>query len=213
MDAAGLLQIATQPNVPLRGEGWTKMFDENSLAGWRITDFAGHGEVEIQSGMTVLGMGDPFTGINYTNSFPKLNYEISLEAIRLTGSDFFCGLTFPIGEDFCSLIVGGWGGSLLGISSLDGQDASENETTRYISFDDRRWYRIRLRVTKDRIETWLDDKKVVDANTEGKRISVRAGDIELSKPLGIASWQTAAAFRNLQYRQVAGPEGPPVRQK
>ena len=80
-------------------------------------------------------MGDPFTGINWTNDFPKMNYEVALDAMRVMGSDFFCGLTVPVGDTFCSLIVGGWGGSLVGISSLDGMDASENETTKFISFE------------------------------------------------------------------------------
>ena len=78
--------------------------------------------------------GDPFTGLNWTNTFPEANYEITMEAMRLSGSDFFCGLTVPVGTNFCSLIVGGWGGSLFGISSIDGMDASENETTKFQNY-------------------------------------------------------------------------------
>ena len=120
---------AAQPPAPFEGEGWQAMFDGSTLAGWRETAFAGHGEVHCQSGVAVLSMGSPFTGINWTNEFPKVNYEVALDAMRVMGSDFFCGLTVPVGTNFCSLIVGGWGGSLVGISSLDGMDASENETT------------------------------------------------------------------------------------
>ena len=111
------------------------MFDGQTLAGWRETAFAGHGEVHCQDGVVVLSMGDPFTGINWTNEFPKMNYEVALDAMRVMGSDFFCGLTVPVGTNFCSLIVGGWGGSLVGISSLDGMDASENETTKFKNFE------------------------------------------------------------------------------
>jgi hypothetical protein len=118
---------AAQPPAPFEGEGWRAMFDGATLAGWRETAFAGHGEVHYQSGVAVLSMGSPFTGINWTNEFPKVNYEVALDAMRVMGSDFFCGLTVPVGTNFCSLIVGGWGGSLVGISSLDGMDASENE--------------------------------------------------------------------------------------
>ena len=94
------------------------MFGGQTLAGWRETAFAGHGEVHCQTGVVVLNMGDPFTGINWTNEFPKVNYEVAFDAMRVMGSDFFCGLTVPVGTNFCSLIVGGWGGSLVGISSL-----------------------------------------------------------------------------------------------
>jgi hypothetical protein len=196
---------AAQASLPFEGEGWQSMFDGQSLAGWRETPFAGHGEVHYESGVIILNMGDPFTGVNWTNEFPKLNYEVAFDAMRLMGSDFFCGLTVPVGTNFCSLIVGGWGGSLVGISSLDGMDASENESTKFVNFESGRWYRIRLRVTEKRIEGWIDNDKLVDVDTSEKRISVRPGDIELSKPFGLAAWQTGAAFREIRFRPVTGP--------
>jgi hypothetical protein len=194
--------------MPFEGEGWQAMFDGKSLAGWKETAFSGHGAVNRESGAVVLNMGDPFTGLNWTNSFPRVNYEIALDAMRVSGSDFFCGLTVPVGDSFCSLIVGGWGGSLVGISSIDGADASENETTKFDSFDTGRWYRIRLRVTTDRIEAWIDGDKLVDVVTTGHKLSVRAGEIEISEPLGICAWQTTAAMREIRYRTVSEPASP-----
>ena len=129
----------------------------------------------------------------------------TLEAMRVEGDDFFCGLTFPIRDSYASLIVGGWGGSLVGISSIDGADASENETSRTMTFETGRWYRLRLRVSEQKIEAWLDQKKVVDVVTTNRRLSLRAGDIELSKPFGLAAWATSAAFRDIQIRAVTGP--------
>ena len=185
------------------------MFDGETLTGWHETSFAGHGELQCRSGAIFLSMGDPFTGINYTNPFPTMNYEVALDAMRVMGSDFFCALTVPVGESHCSLIVGGWGGSLVGISSLDGMDASENETTKFVTFEQGRWYRIRLRVTSGRIEGWIDNQKLIDVNTTDRRISLRPGDIELSKPMGIAAWQTASALREIKFHKVDGPADPP----
>ena len=201
-----LKQAAAQPSQPFAGEGWQSLFNGRSLKGWRETQFAGRGEVQCQEGLMVLNMGDPFTGINWTNDFPTINYEVALDAMRVTGSDFFCGLTVPVGDSFCSLIVGGWGGSLVGISSLDGMDASENETTKFVAFEPKRWYRIRLRVIEGRIQGWVDDEKLIDVETTGKRISLRPGDIELSKPFGLACWETAAALRQVRMRRVSTPE-------
>jgi hypothetical protein len=132
---------------------------------------------------------------------------VALDAMRVMGSDFFCGLTVPVGTNCCSLIVGGWGGSLIGISSLNGMDASENETTKFSNFESGRWYRIRLRVTEKRIQAWIDKEKLMDVDTTDKRISVRPGDIELSQPIGVAAWQTASALREIKFRQVSGPAG------
>ena len=210
--AAAELKVTLPPGAaklpaPFEGDGWEGMFDGQTLAGWRETKFAGHGEVRCQDGVIILSMGDPFTGINWTNDFPTMNYEVALDAMRVMGSDFFCGLTVPVGTNFCSLIVGGWGGSLAGISSLDGMDASENETTKFTSFESGRWYRIRLRVTEKKIEGWIDKDKLINVVTTGKRISVRAGDIELSEPFGLAAWQTTAALREIKFRRVTGPAG------
>ena len=99
------------------------------------------------------------------NTVPRYRLEVELEAMRVEGSDFFCGLTFPIKDEFCSLIVGGWGGGVVGLSSVDGSDASENETTGYREFEKGKWYPIKLRVTDQRITAWIDGKEEVDLGT------------------------------------------------
>jgi hypothetical protein len=204
-----LARAAAQPVATLEGEGWEALFDGRALRGWRVIDFVGGGRVEVVRGLIVLGAGDPFTGIVYTNPPPRLNYELALEAMRLSGSDFFCGLTFPVRESHCSLIVGGWGGSVVGLSSVDGMDASENETTQFIDFQTGRWYRIRLRVTEHKIEAWIEQKKVVNLTTTGRKISLRFGDIEKCVPLGISSWMTGAALREIKIRRLTAPDTPP----
>ncbi|NGO40317.1 DUF1080 domain-containing protein [Limisphaera ngatamarikiensis] len=206
-----LRRALAQPPTAWPGTDWKVLWDCRSWKGWLVIPYAGRGAVELRDGVLVMGMGSPFTGVRHTNEFPRMNYEIALEAARLSGSDFFCGLTVPVGNSHCSLIVGGWGGGLVGISSLDGYDASENETTTFRRFEKGRWYRIRMRVTANRLEAWIDDEQVVNVNTEGRRISVRPGDIEECIPLGIACWQTAAGIRNVQWRTVTGPASPPPR--
>ena len=180
------------------------IFDGKTISGWAITDFAGHGEVKVENDRIILGMGAALTGLNWTNAavLPKVDYEISLEAMKTDGSDFFCGLTFPVENSHCSFILGGWGGGLVGISSIEGMDASENETTRFYNFARDRWFHIRARVTHEKIEAWLDGDKVVNVEIAGRKISMRAGEIELSVPLGVATWQTAAAIRNVQLKKI-----------
>lgn len=175
------------------------LFDGESLEGWRISDFTGTGKVQVKDGTLVLTLGY-MTGVTYTNVFPKTNYEISLEAMRVEGSDFFCGLTFPFGETSCSLIVGGWGGNLVGLSSLDYADAANNETTRFVQFESSRWYKIRLRVEPERIQAWIDDKEMANVNTSGRKVSIRM-ECEPSLPMGIATYSTTAALRNITLRQ------------
>ena len=200
-----ITRAAAEPPAAVPGDGWQSLFDGRTLQGWKLSGFAGAGEVECRQGLLLCGMGDLFTGVTCTNPVPTMNYEITLDALRVMGSDFFCGLTFPVRDSHCSLIVGGWGGGIVGLSNLDGGDASENETTQYIAFENGRWYRIRLRVTAEKIEAWVEQKKVVNVVTTRRKLSLRAGEIERSKPLGLATWVTSAAFREIKLRHVDGP--------
>jgi hypothetical protein len=200
------------------------LYNGLNLKGWKITPFAGPGEIKVvplkkaleslpskpdqaeerkklgnpDTPVILIESGAMLTGLTYTNPTPKMDYEIQIEAMRVDGNDFFCGLTFPVNDACCSFIVGGWGGGLVGISSLDGMDASENETTKFMGFQSGQWYKIRVRVTRAKIEAWIDQQKMVDVKTEGRRISMRPGEIELSKPFGYATYQTTAAIRSFQ---------------
>jgi hypothetical protein len=97
------------------------------------------------------------------------------------------------------LIVGGWGGSVVGLSSIDGRDASDNQTTNVIAFKNKQWYHIRLRVTLEKITAWIDGRPITDQELAGHRLSIRP-EVELSKPLGFSTWRTQAGLRNLRYR-------------
>ncbi len=177
------------------------LFDGKTLNGWEITNFGPQGPVYVSGGDIILGIGDGCTGITWKNQFPVIDYEVSLEAMREAGNDFFCGMTFPVGKDPCTLIVGGWGGTVVGLSSINGMDASENETTTLRNFEKERWYKIRLQVTEKVIRAWIDDECVVDFVIGDKRLSIRP-EVQLSKPFGIASWNTTASLRNIRVRRL-----------
>lgn len=181
---------------------WLTLFDGKSLQGWRETPFTGHGKVRIENNAVILAPGEPMTGINLTGQFPKINYEVRFEAARLQGNDFFASLTFPAGESFLTLVTGGWGGDIVGISSIDGWDASDNETRTYVTFEDSKWYSFRLRVTRDRISVWIDEQQIINVSIAGRALSLRPGDIKLSTPFGFASYNTAGGIRKIEYRVI-----------
>ena len=187
--------------------GWQELFDGKTLGKWQPSDFAGHGDPAVEDGNLVLPFGETLTGVTYTGPTPRMNYEVSLQARKVNGSDFFCGLTFPVNDSYASLICGGWGGAVVGISSLDGKDAARNETRSAMKFEQNQWYTIRLRVLPDRLQAWIDDQKVVDVVTTGRTISTRV-EIDPSKPFGISAYQTTAALRNIRIRPLAAGEVP-----
>lgn len=179
----------------------TYLFNGNTLEGWEITQFGPQGPVDVYDGKIVLNYGDGCTGVTWTKDFPKVNYEVNLEARKTAGNDFFCGMTFPVKDDFCSLIIGGWGGPVLGLSCIDGEDASENETYTLKRFDKDVWYKIKLQVTDQKIIAWIDNEKLVDFDYLGRELYVRP-EVELSKPFGICSWITTAELRNIWLKEL-----------
>lgn len=193
-----LLVLFTAALLP--AADWVPLFNGTSLAGWKQTPFRGAATAMVDAKTILLPAGAPLTGITYTGTFPQTNYEIRFEAQRIAGNDFFASLTFPVGDSFATLVTGGWGGDIVGISSLDGWDASDNETRTYVNFEPKQWYKFRLRVTPDHLRVWIDEKSVVDVPIRGRSISLRRGDIGLSAPLGFASYNTAGQLRAIEYR-------------
>jgi len=173
------------------------LFDGFSLSGWDNVDFIGRGNIRIADSCIILEKGQGITGIRWTKDFPEVDYEVSLEAKRVDGEDFFCGLTFPVKSSFNTLVIGGWGGNIVGLSCIDDEDAANNISYYYRKFEMDHWYKISLRVTDKKIEAWIDDENIVDFTIGDHILSVR-WEMESSVPVGIASWQTTGAIRNIK---------------
>lgn len=180
-------------------DGWKQLFNGKDLDGWKITNFGGEGDVFVENGEVVITQGADLSGIHTEQELPKSNYEIQFEAMREQGSDFFAGVTFPVKESHCSLILGGWGGGVCGISSLDGMDAAENDTTSYQEFKKGEWYKVRIEVRENHLNAWLNGKSIVDVDTTGRRISTRF-EVDRSKPFGFATYATTGRIRNARIR-------------
>lgn len=193
-------KAAVKPLVLLSGS--------DLAAEWKVVDeMKDHGTATLKDGVLTLTAGEPLTGVVYTGKaeLPVKDYEVSFEARRISGDDFFAGLTFPVRDAKTSvtLVAGGWSGRCVGISSIQYQSADENSTTTWVEFETDKWYRFRLEVREDRFKAWLDDKELFEVDTEGKNLSMRFGDIEFCKPLGLATYATTGEIRKLEIRKLA----------
>jgi len=152
------------------------------------------------NGSILVEAGSPIAGISLESgdTLPTTNYEISLDAKRIEGSDFFCGLTFPVRDSHCSLIVAGHGGRIVGLSEVDGNDHSSNDTTRYRNFEDDIWYAIRVRVTDESITCWIDDEQIIQQTLSGHRISTPSL-AEAFRPMGLSAFESKVAYRNIVF--------------
>ncbi len=143
------------------------------------------------------------TGAKFANwtsaGMPDTNYAISYDAVRVEGRDSFGMCTFPVGshQSHATFVIGGWGGTVTGISSIEFLDASENQTRAEQVFENNRWYRVHIEVRPDDLRAWIDDRPVVNASIKGKKVTLRHGDIDRCVPFGFATWNTAGKVRKV----------------
>lgn len=197
----GLLLLAAVTPVLAQGS-WTPLFDGKSLKGWDVAGFKNQPVVRVEKGAMVLPAGAPFSGVVRRDFALKSDYEIRWEAMRVSGGDFFASLTFPAGDSFVTFVSGGWGGDIVGISSIDGWDAADNETRNYFTFESGKWYGFRVVVSAEKIQVWIDGKSVVDVVVGGRVLGLRPGDSKLTVPLGFMSYNTTGMVRGVEVRGV-----------
>jgi hypothetical protein len=157
----------------------------------------------VKDGILIVPAGKPMTLARFSQwqarQLPVTHYTLTFQAKRHAGDDFFAAMTFPCGslQTCLTLMLGGWGGDLCGISSLDGKDASENEQRSSQTFRPDHWHDFRLEVRPDTLQVWMDERRIVNASLTGRTLSLRPGDIELCAPFGFASYWTEGHIRQL----------------
>ena len=200
---AGFL-AACRPAAPVPVAAVSYRLLEPPWAGrWEPAGIPEQGKIALAEGELSLEAGGPMTGARFA-AWGELElgdrpYTISYAARRLEGEDFFGTVTFPVPGRGASVsfVLGGWGGSVMGISSIDFSDANENSTRGEHRFSSGNWYRVRLTVTPDLIEARLDERLVVSTAIKGRQIGLRPGFIDHCLPFGFASYGTFARIKDV----------------
>jgi len=155
----------------------------------------------------------PLAGVTWSDTeggeldLPTSPYWIEVDFTKRFGTDFPCALTFPAAGAHISLVLGGWGGTVCGLSCLDGEDASRNPTRFLRAFPPGVRTALRMEVRDAFVRAWLDGQLVVDVDLTGREVSVRA-ELLPSRPLGLAAFATAVDFHRVCWGdlQRMGPE-------
>lgn len=183
-------------------QAW-RLLEAPLLQHWQSAGIEGEGNITIAANEITLGPGQPMTGVRLGAwsdlKLPLIDYAIEFEAMRVDGQDFFASITFPVRRiDTCAtFVLGGWGGGLVGISSIDEQNANENATRSEHRFINGQWYRFRLEVRDDELKGWMNDRLILNASIKGRTISLRPGQIEQCAPFGVATYLTTGKVRAL----------------
>ena len=194
------LQACSEGEPEKAAKRWA-LFEAPLVGKWQDTKIEGGGEIQRETDGFTLKEGTPMTGNVFPtweqDGLPLINYRLTYEAMRVSGSDFFGSVTFPVGsrERCVTFVLGGWGGAQVGISSIDGADASQNTTGSSVKFEEGRWYRIRIEVQDESLRVWLDDRPLVSFNPKGRQLHLRGADIEKCVPLGFATFGTEGRVR------------------
>jgi hypothetical protein len=211
----GLLSVVLvgcdEGKTPKAEVGRWDLFAAPLVEHWREAKIESSGGMTRETDGFTLKEGAPMTGNvlpTWTeDGLPLTDYAINYEATRLNGHDFFGSVTFPVGKaDRCvTFVLGGWGGSQVGISSIDGYDASENTTGSSQHFEDNRWYRVRIEVTDRFLKVLLDGRLIINTNITGRSLSLRGGDIHQCVPFGFATYGTTGRVRGCVIEKLAVP--------
>jgi hypothetical protein len=198
----GLL-AACRPTAPeVKPKQWALM-EGAPAAAWQQAGIPEEGQIAVKDGNLEIGIGAPMTGAKFTAwdqaVLPGTSYTIRYETMRVEGRDIFGMCTFPVSshEAHATFVIGGWGGTVTGLSSLDFLDASENATRAEQAFQHGVWYAVRIEVRPEDIRVWINDRPVVNASIKGKKVSLRPGDIDHCLPFGFATWGTKAKVRRV----------------
>lgn len=218
MTSVYVLAQADEKSGGGKENGWQSLFDGKSMEGWQPADLYKPGECKVADGSLRMAAGKrgengPMTGLVSTRKdLPKQDYELRFKARRVEGDDFFATVTFPVGKAFCSFVTGGWGGETVGLSTLDGMDASENDTSGSFAFEKGKWYTIRIRVTDQKIQAFINEKQLVDVATTDRKVGIRLECLPC-RPLGLATYRTTGEVKDIEIRKLTSDEIKEVNKK
>jgi hypothetical protein len=200
---AGLVSCGPgEPDAAPKGPTRWDLFGKELTSRWKEAEMMHSGGLRQEADGYTLKAGSPMTGMVFPtwekDGLPLTSYRLTYEAMRVSGKDFFGSVTFPVGGvDRCvTFVLGGWGGSQVGISSIDGLDASMNSTGSVQKFEDGKWYPIRIEVTPETLCVWLDDRSLAKANISKADLTLRSGEIDRCAPFGFATYSTEGRIRN-----------------
>jgi alpha-N-arabinofuranosidase len=124
------------------------------------------------------------------------DYEFSLEARKIAGNEGFLILLRATDDAHFWVNLGGWQNSGHQLQHVGPPRTVDLDRRVPGNIDANRWYKIRVRVEGQRVQTFLDDQLVLTSNIPN----------DLSHPgaVGVGSWQTSVEYRNAR---VTGLDG------
>lgn len=168
---------------------------------WESVSLGGEGEVEFDEQGVLMRFGSPLTGVRWLGDALPDSYEVEVRAARIDGNDFFCGLNLPIGTDSATVVLGGWGGALCGLSCIDGMDASMNATRSFQDFSRGEVHVLRVRVDPQEVYAEVDGAELF-RHTRGEGVLSLRAEVQPVGSFGVTCFQTTARIESVRWRPI-----------
>jgi len=166
---------------------WNRSFEQNAFGQWAVRD----GQI-VQEGMG--------TNVRLTLGQESwTDYEYTLEAKKTAGQEGFL-ILFRVKNDkefyWCNL--GGWNNERHGIERglADGNRWGVVGPQPRGRIETGKWYSIKVRCEGPHFQIWLGDERIIDYTDDAKA--------HLTGKVGIGTWGTQAAFRNVKVTALDG---------
>lgn len=172
------------------------LFDLSTLADWETGVFGNPDDFELTDTGIVIPQTSTLAGMTYRGGPPVTPYRLHVDVTKRYGDDFFLGLTFPVRDSYLTLVLGGWGGGVSGLSCIDGEDASDNATKHVEYFPNGKRQTVVVDVADERVVARIDGRVLVDADLRGKELGLRT-EVLASRPLGVATFATSSLIHRI----------------
>lgn len=173
------------------------LFDGKDMSAWRTGVFGTDDDFEVTEEGVVLPQAAALAGMTYAAEPPTTPYLLTVEATRVFGADFFLGITFPVRDSHLTLVLGGWGGNVCGLSCIDGEDASNNDTRHLQSFPNGKSQTVIIDVSDTRVSASVNGQQIVDRAIDGASVLTLRPEVDASSPLGVASFATSTVVHRV----------------
>ncbi len=136
---------------------------------------------------------------------PVGEYDFKVSFTRRTGRHSV-GLFFVAGGKQAAYEVDAWGQHLAGIQDINGQPITTNPTrVANQTLENGRKYTAEVRVRRDKIEVFLDDKLLTTHRTDGSDLSLsNLWRLPDPQSLGLGAWESETIFHSVSVRRVSG---------
>lgn len=137
---------------------------EAQLSGW----VRASGDWQVTNGVLrqTSGATPALTRIHFKT--PATNYTVSVRAKKLGGNEgFLVGFGARDSENYYWLNLGGWNNAAIGIEKSLGGERSPIGPRVNETIESGRWYDIKVEVAGQRIQCFLDGRRVVELTDEG----------------------------------------------